>query len=926
MVTFFFRFGSFRLQKMATRKRSEPATAGFGVEPLGLARPCPEAKSARREGDRDSNLSGRHWEFMCSAACMQAARVARSALEFSCALLSGSPLFLRERDRFHIAGEMKTTCASPTIISIDVEEDVAAGTGIALSLNLGMGNCVFFPASMRKKQNGPMVIRAQARVRQRADGSESVEVIHRPEDLDGLLVEPCFMLATFEPVSLCWPASCSYVGAPRASFVTLADAIFGIYTIARDVTQDCWNESNTDRLTIVESVASRLPYLAVSQGTINMHGLFRQAWTTRLAPLIVSFMPELSRRAFCDSESECVFTLDAISMADRESYLMLRCRKCWCKGCAARIMSSRTGTTYVSAQAYAAFLREAAGFRFDREGADGALRVFGQSPFVSPAILNMFLSQSRCMLNCTPLDAGQLQTLRARLSHADAYTPGKSARAMLAQAVEQMEVCLQEWQTDVGDMAGSGSGSGSGSGHSLLDFRTAIIQYLRYCSKTIVDQLLVDVGARRLEHAFAVRRMDVRQPISTRVQQEEYLDFPRTRTQTSGTDTAVAATAVSDPDPALAPVYSAARTLTSDARADIGELRHAGERSEFWLDWIMATPCTGLSARPLAAMCAELFELLNRACSPRCPACSSPFVVDEGCTHVCCTMCGTHSCFMCGCPHIQRAVPSTTDELRTAVRRIGSDTRVVDLLASRALQSELVWILLESMSLQGPAVTCAEFDVEPDLAYQPVQDRTLHATLPQDSFVSCVLYPSALLKVDYLPNVCLFAPEHEGFRRRLTEQAGASENRGTFLLARITRMLHQFICRHKLLSEDRVNMALCTLLNYASLAAARAPGPLPAQFDAAGFLLGLVGADVDGEGGAIALVQGLRSTLQRYTSPSTQVSPGASDSVHRRAVEDDEGQSVLWFDRFDFASAAGIRGDIDATIPVDIAGDDIADA
>lgn len=138
---FFFRFGSFRLQKMATRKRSEPATAGFGVEPLGLARPCPEAKSARREGDRDSNLSGRHWEFMCSAACMQAARVARSALEFSCALLSGSHLFLRERDRFHIAGEMKTTCASPTIISIDVEEDAAAGTGIALSLNLGMGNC-----------------------------------------------------------------------------------------------------------------------------------------------------------------------------------------------------------------------------------------------------------------------------------------------------------------------------------------------------------------------------------------------------------------------------------------------------------------------------------------------------------------------------------------------------------------------------------------------------------------------------------------------------------------------------------------------------------------------------------------------------------------------------------------------------------------
>lgn len=77
----------------------------------------------------------------------------------------------------------------------------------------------------------------------------------------------------------------------------------------------------------------------------------------------------------------------------------------------------------------------------------------------------------------------------------------------------------------------------------------------------------------------------------------------------------------------------------------------------FWDD------VAGEGAGIVASCALSIARLMERACVPTCPTCDTPVVLDEGCTHAMCEMCGTHFCMACAKPFLTGAAPTSLHDV-----------------------------------------------------------------------------------------------------------------------------------------------------------------------------------------------------------------------------------------------------------------------
>lgn len=86
-----------------------------------------------------------------------------------------------------------------------------------------------------------------------------------------------------------------------------------------------------------------------------------------------------------------------------------------------------------------------------------------------------------------------------------------------------------------------------------------------------------------------------------------------------------------------------------------------------------AIPLEGAALEAAARFCSVLERTLQTALCPRCPTCSSSFALDEGCTHVRCTACDRHHCYVCGRRFASLDQPETSERLFQEARSVQND-------------------------------------------------------------------------------------------------------------------------------------------------------------------------------------------------------------------------------------------------------------
>lgn len=107
------------------------------------------------------------------------------------------------------------------------------------------------------------------------------------------------------------------------------------------------------------------------------------------------------------------------------------------------------------------------------------------------------------------------------------------------------------------------------------------------------------------------------------------------------------------------------------------DLRQVAANAVFWNDRVQregVPPGPRQAAACQAAM--RIFLLFRDACLPTCPCCDTPVVLEEGCTHALCDLCGCHFCMCCGKPFLSGSVPTSMHDLAEQIVRCGGSDQV----------------------------------------------------------------------------------------------------------------------------------------------------------------------------------------------------------------------------------------------------------
>lgn len=428
-----------------------------------------------------------------------------------------------------------------------------------------------------------------------------------------------------------------------------------------------------------------------------------------------------------------------------------------------------------------------AGMRWDADG-----KVYGRLPLNSRLWLRMLFAEPYGCLGAGCIDrAFNTSSVLADITHGS-YALGHARHHDMLDRI-----------SDIEEMASSLVSAGRSAGQGGV---VAAGEYLLLCGH--ISRHMFGGGGGR--SAFSCPSINPADDLRTILRQ---LTTAYTRRPAFGFDTELDVEAMRQAVASLPRITLS--TFQSTLSLPLGVLQ---ERASFPAFWAVAAerllPSKAQRGQHRAAEIAHrFFCMLTDALVPCCPGCMSAISLEAGCTHITCDVCGTHSCFCCGKPHLHGRAPVHPGQLRLELSGVGvKEATLAELAFGFALPPALRQFMVDvDVAMEDRDISTGERVGEamrllPTIQLGVSQDVFAHSVSNDDDTFGCPTFVA-----DFKDRCNTYAPVTSLMNwRDRTDVRDAmrtffetrDDGRAFQTITRVAHMMAYFMWRHSLPSSS----------------------------------------------------------------------------------------------------------------------------